>query len=144
MLGGGAESCTRPTPVLRTVTVGSDPSAIAIDEGATRALVVNAGGDSVSILDAATGNFVRTVHVTNGASGIVVDENTAHAFVLHATSDTLTMLDTRSGAVLRVDGTPRFPNAVAVDATAGRVFVASTDGRVTILNVSTHTTIGHN
>jgi len=104
--------------VLRTVTVGRSPVALAFDAPARRVFVLAAGGintsvgfaslrGSVSVLDAVTGALVRTQEVG---------------------SVPLTALG--SGAV------PSARQAMAVDSTSGRVYVAAA-GAVLVLDGST-------
>jgi YVTN family beta-propeller protein len=43
---------TRTATLVRTIAVGTDPTAIAIDDKTHRAFVVSRGDDTVSVLDA--------------------------------------------------------------------------------------------
>ncbi len=110
-------------PVLRTVGVGRDPVALAVDERAGRVFVVGAAG-SVTTLDATTGSVIRTVAVGRGAQTVAVDEATGRAFATDP--GRVFMLDAHTGAVLRAisvgGGGPT--GGLAVDARHGEVFVA--------------------
>ena len=84
----------RSGALLRTITVGGDPSAMAIDTRAGRVFVASVGRvdpmrqdlplerGSISVLDARTGALLRTVSVGVAPRAIVVDEQTGRAFVL--------------------------------------------------------------
>ncbi len=108
-------------PVLRTVGVGRDPVALAVDARTGRVFVLGAAG-SVTTLDATTGSVIRTVAVGRGAQAVAVDEATGRAFVTDP--GRVFVLDARSGATLRalpLGGGPT--GELAVDARHGEVFV---------------------
>jgi len=117
--GAGAAA----SPLLRSVPVGRDPVALAVDERAGRVFVVGAAG-SVTTLDATTGGVIRTVAVGRGAQTVAVDEATGRAFATDP--GRVFMLDAHTGAVLRAisvgGGGPT--GGLAVDARHGEVFVA--------------------
>lgn len=84
----------RSGALLRTITVGRDPSAVAVDARGGRLVVASVGRvdpmqqgvplerGSVSILDARTGRLSRSVSVGVAPRAIVADELTGRAFVL--------------------------------------------------------------
>ena len=114
-----------PAPVLRSVPVGRDPVALAVDQRTGRVFVVGAAG-SVTTLDATTGAPLRSVAVGRGAQAVAVDEATGRAFVTDP--GRLFMLDARTGAVLRafpLNGGIQSQSSPAVDETHGEVFVAT-------------------
>jgi len=114
----------RPAPVLRTVGVGREPVAIAVDAQAGRTFVLSRAGE-VTVLDAATGAVMRTIAVGRGAQAVAVAASTGRAFVTDP--GRVFMLDARTGVVLRTfpvgGGGPT--GALAVDARHGEVFVAA-------------------
>ncbi len=110
--------------VVRTVGVGRDPVALAVDERAGRVFVVGAAGE-VSMLDAAT----------SGAG-----QGTPPAAWV-------SMLNARSGQVVGGDSIPNAPNGgaspigIAVDARTGRFYVVATPYDTARMQPS-HTTLG--
>ncbi len=117
--------------VLRTVSVGGQPLALATDGTTGRVFVgvtTGPGGGRVVTIDAETGSIVRSVSVVGNPGLIAVDERTGRTFVASPMSDTVSVLDATSGAVL--GATPlRFAIAestqMVVDAAAGLVLVSS-------------------
>jgi len=110
--------------VLRTVGVGRDPVALAVDARAGRIFVVGAAG-SVTTLDAVSGAVVRTIAVGRGAQAAAVDEATGRAFVTD--KGRVFTLNAQTGATLRaipVAGGPA-TGGLALDARNGEVFVAT-------------------
>ena len=63
-----------------------------------RAFVANTASDTVSLLDAKTGNVVRTIHV--GQDPAAGDRTTGRAFVANLGSGTVSVLDDQTGALL--------------------------------------------
>jgi DNA-binding beta-propeller fold protein YncE len=82
--------------MVRTVAVGKNPRAIAIDERRGRVFVVTAGDadpvrgciptehGAVSVLDARTGSVLGIIPIGVAPTAIAVDERTRRAFVLNA------------------------------------------------------------
>lgn len=83
-----------------TIVVGVGPQEIAVDTRIGHAIVVNTGGDSVSVLDTHSGALVRTVPVAPSPLEVAVDTRTSRAVVVNSQGD-VSVLDTTSGAVLR-------------------------------------------
>ena len=112
------------SPTVRTIVLGGQPTAIAVDTRAGRVVVVNSMNDTASVLDE-DGALLATVQVGREPEGVAIDERTGHAFVINTAGASVSVLDTRTGALLHttvlhgVGG----PTAVAVAGAAGRVFV---------------------
>lgn len=109
--------------LLRRVSVGLQPCAMAVDVRTRRGFIVNYLSNTVSVLDTRTGTIMGTVAVGHGPVAAAVDEQTGRVFVVNGTSRTISMLNANTGRVLRTIGL-RFPIALAVDPTASRVIVA--------------------
>jgi len=105
--------------------VGADPVALALDARTGRAFVVNRGGNSVSVLDAATDTLLRIVPVGRQPNAIAVDEGTGLVFVANGGGHTVSVLDAASGAFRRAVAVGANPYALTVGMTARRVFVIS-------------------
>ncbi len=156
--------------VLRIVTVGLNPNAIAID-ARTRRVFVSCSGPlrqdgyeprgkgSISVLDADTGRLVRTERGVHYPDQLAVDEASGRVFVLNlhrvlpmessaltpVNRDTLTLLDARDGRLLRVlaPGAPGVENypSLGVDEALGRVFIFLENGSVRTLDARTGATL---
>src|SRR5919201_1124740 len=146
--------------MVRTIAVGRNPVAVAVDERTGHVFVAKndlglqdqlslalnccpRGQGSVTVLDARRGAIQRTVRVGLSPLAIAVDERVGRAFVVSYGSDTrtgrLSVLDTRTGTVVRTVTVGLLPQGVAVDERTGRVFVAGEDssglGDVSVLDV---------
>ncbi len=140
------------SPLRRTIHVGKNPSAIAVDSRHNRVFVVNAGAingqeqlsghASVTVIDATTGVILRTVAL-GGSSYFVfpatsLNERTGRLFV--ATSrirvndinqardpGVVSVLDTVTGNVLSRIPINRAPSQLVVDERTNRVFTNEGD-----------------
>lgn len=124
-------------PIVRTISVGVNLSAIAVDGTTGRVFVVDRGlgpgSGRVSVLDANAGTILRTVVVGPAPTAVAVDEGTGRAFVVNSgagphAAGSVSTLDAASGTLLRTTAVGTSPNAVAVDETTGRVFVTVAAG----------------
>jgi YVTN family beta-propeller protein len=122
-------------PVLRAITVGRAPRAVAVGEQTNRVYVANAGDNSLSVLDARTGVVLRTVPVGAAPAAVAVDELTRRVFVAEAGANSVRVLDARTGATVRTVPVGTAPTALAVDVPTARVFVANSgDDSVSLLD----------
>jgi YVTN family beta-propeller protein len=133
----------RAGTLLRTVTAGTDPTAVAVAAQRGRVFVLNQGDNSVSLLDAASGRVLHTVAVGRFPLALTVDAPTGHAFVANYRSHTVSVLDGAGGRVVHTVAVPGRPWAVAVDARRRRAFVLThvaadgSAGRVEVLEAGT-------
>jgi len=132
-----------PNPTLATVAVGMYPSAIAVDSGAGRALVLNLYDTTVSVIDEITARVVATTTVgSNGGAhpqDLALDTRLGHAFVTTDDGE-VSMLDSRSGRVLHVTRAGSGVGAIAICERTGRAFIADLDaGSVAVIDAATGT-----
>jgi YVTN family beta-propeller protein len=153
--GGMLAHSTSPSPVLRTVTVAPQPSAVVVDAATHRVFVAATGSNTIAILDATTGTLLRSVSVGLGLGprSLAIDERRAHLFVSNPGDNTVSILDARSGRVLRTIGGQDNPwqvgslvvlgDLLAVDDRVGRVYVEDiTDDGISVLNSRTGARLG--
>src|SRR5205085_238069 len=154
VLAGAMVRSASAGSMVRTIAVGRNPLAVALDERIGRAFVLNNAGNSVSMLDTATGTLLSTLATGRDPLALAVDERTGHVFV--ANNDlglqdqlslalnccprgkgSVTVLDARSGAIQRTVRVGLSPLAIAVDERVGRAFVVSygSDSRTGRLSV---------
>lgn len=130
--------------LLRTVSVGLDPTALAVDERAGRVLVVNHQSGSVSVLDARSGRRIATVPVGLLPRAVAVDERRGCALIVSDVGR-VSLLDTRRATVLRAVAVGLSAWDVAVDEGSGHAVVVGTRldragqlrGSVSLLDVAT-------
>ncbi len=112
--------------VLHVTPVGASATAIAVDSGANRIVVLSqrANGAAVTtLLDMRSGAVVSISSMGRGSTSMTVDARTHRTFVAEFANSSVSVLDTRSGAVLRTVTVARVPIAVVDDEHGGHVFV---------------------
>lgn len=137
LIAGAPVHAAPSNGLIRVVTVGGGPSAVAVDAPLHRAYVVNSGDNTVSVLDAHSGLVLRTV--TLGAAPVrrdysyiaAADSRTSRVFVViqrhPPAAGSVAVLDAASGRIIRTTVVGMFPAAVAVDEQTSRAFVTNLD-----------------
>jgi DNA-binding beta-propeller fold protein YncE len=151
-------AATIPGAPKATVTVGSSPSAIAIDYASGTAVVTNQGGNTVSLinLNANPPAVKATIAVGNAPTGVAIDDSLAHhiAVVVNSGDQTLSTIDLTTGAVTSTvsvaigptAGSPAGPSPVPFSVginslTHHGVVAYESFNEATILDVSTGTPV---
>jgi DNA-binding beta-propeller fold protein YncE len=105
---------TLSTSPTATITVGSNPSAIAVDQADGLAVVANRKGNSVSIISLASNTVVQTLGVGNAPTGVAVDDGLLApldhiAVVVNSADNTLSTIDLKTNTVSSPVPLPAFP-----------------------------------
>jgi YVTN family beta-propeller protein len=103
---------------------------LAVDGSVGRLFVPDVAGQSVSLFDAPSGEYLRTVPVGALPVAVAVDPQTRRAFVASlgllnpaGAPSRVSVLDNASGRVLRTVAVGAYPALVVVDVVGGRVLV---------------------
>lgn len=127
------------TPV-NTITVGAQPTAIAVNTATDQAVVANRGDNTVSVINLAT-DAVTTVPVGTAPTGVAVDNVRNIAAVVNNGSNTISVVSL--GATPSVIGTLSLPAAttgysIGLNPLSGRALVANVSTNVaTVVDLST-------
>jgi len=126
------------TRLIRSMTLDQNPMAVAVDTGASHAIVAVDSGLSgapghVLILDDKTGALLRTVDVGHALSALAIDERAGRVYLadsvapagLPSATATLYVLDEQSGRVSRNMALDVPVVAMAVDSRSGRLLTVS-------------------
>lgn len=76
-----------------SIPVGSMPAAVVISPDNKKALVVNNGGDTVTVIDTATNKTSKTISVGRSPEGIAISPDGAKAYVLSQSSHNMHIID---------------------------------------------------
>jgi YVTN family beta-propeller protein len=117
----------RSGTVLRTVTVGYGPGALALDARLGRAFVANRYDGTVSVLDVATGAVLRTVPVAPQPVVVAVNARTGRVFIASDNAGTglVSMLDAAGKRVLHRVAVGERVVALAVEERHNQVLVVT-------------------
>jgi YVTN family beta-propeller protein len=136
--------------VVKTITVGSQPSAVAIDQVTGLAYVTNRGSGTVSVINTATNTVVGSaIRVGSSPQDLAVAHNATitRAYVVNNAGNSVSVIDARNGnSVSTISlGSGSAPTAVAVSADGTRAYVTHRTllggGRVSVINTATNTVI---
>ena len=131
---------TRRATLIRSVVVGPDPRAVAVDESSGQVLVANDDDATVSVLDTRSGAMLRSIDVGSRPHGVAVDSATGRAVVVNTGDGTISTVNSRRGTLV---SSTAFSGAYSLQGTAadprrGLLFVAGA-GMVTVLDSRTGT-----
>ncbi len=141
-------------PIVHTVTLGGNLTAIAADGRTGRVFVIDRGLDLGRVysrsgrmftLDARVGTLLSTVAVGLAPLAVAVDEGTGRVFVVNGgaadahAAGSVSTLDAANGTLLHTTAIGMSPTAIVIDKTTGRVLVTGVmgsghDAAVTLLD----------
>ena len=132
------------------VNVGSGPSGVAVSGGF--AYVINYDSNNVTVINTATNQFVKTLAVGAGPLSVAANPQRNRVYVSNSLSNSVSVIDTTTNAVIGTvpinvlpgsyndpwSGDPvPYPNRVTeVAASGNRLYVNSTDGRITVIDTT--------
>jgi YVTN family beta-propeller protein len=111
----------------RTLQVGANPSALAVNPVRNEVYVVNTQSGTVSVIDAQANRVVATIGVHHLPHAIAVDPTGHRAYVANAGSNTISVLDLDGRREVAIAGTGEQPRVVRVSPD-GRTLVVSNTG----------------
>jgi len=109
--------------VVATVSVGSEPCAVAYDSGKGEIFVGIDGAGTLSVISDTTNAVVATVSVGSVPCALAYDSGKGEVFVANDLSNTLSVISDTTNAVVATVSVVANPYAVAYDSGKGEVFV---------------------
>jgi YVTN family beta-propeller protein len=110
-----------------SVPSGSYPGGLAIAADGKTLYVANDLGNSLAILDAATGAIKSTTAVGQNPYTVVLSKDGKTAYVSNWGGDTVSLVDASSGAAKGQITVGTHPSALAINPVSGDLYVANTD-----------------
>ncbi|MFN3006305.1 beta-propeller fold lactonase family protein [Mycolicibacterium wolinskyi] len=152
---------TNPTVAgVNAITVGSSPSALAINQNGTRLYVANTGSNTVSVIDTSTYRVIDTntavagtnsISVGSAPSALALSADGSRLYVANRTSNTVSVIDTSTYRVIdtntAVAGTNSInvgssPSALALSPNGTKLYVVNTgSGTVSVIDTATNVRI---
>ena len=130
--------------VIETITVGSQPVAIAGNAANSKMYVVNNGSDNVTVISTADNTVVKTIPLPAGSQPIwgVMANNGVQVFIVNQGNGTVSVIDTNLDAVIPCTPGP-FCNAgngaISVGASPNFAFYDSNRQRLYVSNTGSNT-----
>ncbi len=120
---------------LAPIDVGGPSQNIAIELKRNRAYVTTYG-KTVLVVDLTNGTVLKTIHDRSfiTTNGVALDPRHSRAYVQNEGSSSISVINTITNRVIKSVDTGHASNAVAADPVAQQLFVANTDGTLTVFN----------
>ncbi|NVO12426.1 MAG: autotransporter domain-containing protein [Rhodoplanes sp.] len=131
------------TTIGSVITVGAYPKNAVFSPDGRYAYVVNAGSNSVTVLDVAARTIVATIGVGNYPNGIAISPDGQYVYATGNASDSVSVISTATnqvvGAAIPVGS---HPYGVAVSSDGSRIYVANLSANsVSVIDAATRTVI---
>jgi len=120
------------TNAVTSVAVGDSPGGLAVN--GNRVYVVNAGDNTVAVLDGATASLVARAAVGNGPHAIAVNPITGRIYVSNQGDSTVSVIDGLTNAASTIANFPESGD-LAVDPASNKVYVVGqASGNIAIID----------
>ena len=120
-----AAAATTTYRVTATIGVGGQPQGVGVDPATDTSYVANQVGNSVSVIDGATGTVTATIGVGGQPRGVGVDPATNTIYVANSGGNSVSVIDGATGTVTATIGVGSRPQGVGVDPATDTIYVAN-------------------
>jgi YVTN family beta-propeller protein len=120
--------------VVKTITVGTAPTAVAATPDERFVYVTNSGSGNVMVIDTATNTVKATVKVGSSPQDVAINPAGTRAYVTNAGSGTMSVINTSTNGVVATVKVGSGPTAVAVNPNGRYVYVARSNGTVAVVD----------
>jgi serine/threonine-protein kinase len=127
-----------------TVTVGLEPTAVALSPDGSRAYVTNNSDGTVSVIDTATATPIgQPIPVGEQPQDVVTSPDGKRVYVTNTRSAAVSVIDAGTDAVVSTVKVGRFPGSVAIAPDGSRLYVANmADGTISVLDTALLAVVG--
>ncbi|MGH6847501.1 MAG: beta-propeller fold lactonase family protein [Methylocella sp.] len=136
---------TATNMVAATVTVGGNPTYVAVTPDGQHAYVTNGMDGTVSVIATATNMVAATVTVGRAPEGVAITPDGTHAYVVNNSGNTVSVIATATNTVVATITVGNFPSGVAVAPDGKHAYVANSNfpdnGTVSVIATATNTVV---
>jgi len=127
--------------VENTITVGWRPIAVAVNNATNKIYVANNWGNSVTVIDGATGN-TETIPAGNSPRFVAVNDSTNRVYVVNYRDSSVTVIDGKTNRTDTVHlAKNAYPWAAAVNRITNKIYVSNSGtNTVTVIDGKTNST----
>jgi uncharacterized protein len=137
---GIAAACILGQPVSRNIPTGEQPMAVAVNETANKAYIVNHSSSTVTVIDGNTRTAVATIKTGAGPEAIAVNSVTNRVYTANSGENSVSVIDGVTNTVVATVRTGSNCNAVAVNPKTNKIYVTNNFGHsVTVIDGATNT-----
>ena len=116
---------TSNNTVVKTIAVGTNPFAVAVDQAGKSAYVANYGSASVSVISTSTNTVVATIPVGSTPDGVVFAPNGKTAYVANQGSNSVSVINTGTKKVTATITVQNLPDGGALLPSGAFLYVAN-------------------
>lgn len=128
--------------IVATITVGANPTGIAVSFDGTRVFVANTDSNNVSVIDTATNAVIASPTVGNTPGATAVNRAGTRVYVANAGSNSVSVIDTATNSAIAMLPVGIGPNGIAVNPAGTRVYVANRGSNsVSVIDATNNTVI---
>lgn len=128
--------------VAKTITVGTAPFGVAVNQAGTYAYVTNQTSNNVSVISTSTNSVVATISVQSNPIGIALTPDGKTAYVANENSNSVSVINTGTKTVTATIPVASLPMGVAVTPNGTFVYVTgSGSNNVSVISVLTHAVV---
>ena len=133
---------TGTNAVITTISVGSNPIAVAISPDNSTVYVANALSGNVSVISSATNTVTATIPVTNDyIFGLAVSPDGSRLYVVDQADGAVSIFNTANNSLIKTIAVGKNPLCVVVSPDGKHVYVTNQNsGSVSDINTVTYTT----
>ncbi len=128
--------------VLTTVTVGANPSGVAVSPDGNRVYIANSGAGTLSVVSTVTNAVTSTITVGANPVGVAASPDGLRVYVANGGSASVSVIDAAAltvASTIRVGG---HTTGIAVSDDSTRVLVSNTfDNSVSVINAATQAVV---
>ena len=112
--------------IVKSIPVGNQPKAIAIDPASNtnKIYVANTNSNSVSVID---GDSVKSIPVGNQPNALAINPTTNKIYVANTGSDNVSVIDGFTSKVIKSITVGKAPFAISIDEKTKKVYVVNRD-----------------
>jgi len=133
---------TSNNTLAKTITVGTAPFGVAVNQAGTYAYVTNQTSNNVSVISTSTNSVVATIPVQSSPAGIALTPNGKTAYVANENSNSVSVINTGTKKVTATISLASLPMGVAVTPTGTFVYVTGNgSNNVSVISVLTNAVV---
>lgn len=129
---------TSTNAVVKTISVGTRPFAVAVDQAGKNAYVTNFGSGTVSVISTSTNAVTATIPVQNQPEGVAIAPNGKTAYVANGGSSSVSVINTGTKKVTATITVQNTPAGMALPSSGAFLYVVN-DGSSSVSVISTLT-----
>lgn len=125
--------------VVDTISVGTNPYAVAINPATNRTYIANYSSGTITVINGATSDTIGTIAVGTNPRAVAVNALNNKIYVANSTASTVSVIDGTTNTVAATVAVRSMPNAIAINPASNKVYITNYgSANVSVINCSTN------